>query len=151
MRRSVPIPFRLPPPRARQRGFTLIEIMVVVIILGIMAALIVPKIMNKPEQARVVKAKQDVRALESALDLYKLDNYVYPTTDQGLQALVQKPTQPPVPPHWKAGGYLMRLPKDPWGHPYQYLNPGQHGPIDVYSLGPSGQPGKGEIGNWNLQ
>ncbi|HDK02707.1 MAG TPA: type II secretion system protein GspG, partial [Gammaproteobacteria bacterium] len=138
MKRSVPIPFRLPPPRARQRGFTLIEIMVVVIILGIMAALIVPKIMNKPEQARVVKAKQDVRALESALDLYKLDNYVYPTTDQGLQALVQKPTQPPVPPHWKAGGYLMRLPKDPWGHPYQYLNPGQHGPIDVYSLGPSG-------------
>jgi general secretion pathway protein G len=151
MKRSVPTPFRVPLTRARQRGFTLIEIMVVVIILGIMASLIVPKIMNKPEQARIVKAKQDVRALESALDLYKLDNYAYPTTDQGLQALVQKPTQPPVPPHWKTGGYLMRLPKDPWNHPYQYLNPGQHGPIDVYSLGPSGQPGKGEIGNWNLQ
>ncbi len=138
-------------PRARMRGFTLIEIMVVVIILGILAALIVPRIMDKPEQARIVKAQQDVRALESALQMYKLDNYVYPTTDQGLQALVRKPTQPPIPPHWKAGGYIARLPMDPWGHPYQYLNPGQHGPIDVYSLGPSGQPGKGEIGNWNIQ
>ncbi|MHB1239593.1 MAG: type II secretion system major pseudopilin GspG [Gammaproteobacteria bacterium] len=134
-----------------QSGFTLIEIMVVVVILGILAALIVPRIMDKPEEARVVKAKQDIRALEGALNLYKLDNYVYPTTDQGLQALVTKPTQPPVPPHWKQGGYIERLPKDPWGHPYQYLNPGQHGAIDIYSLGPDGQVSNDDIGNWNLQ
>src|SRR5487761_2080838 len=100
-------------------GFTLIEVMVVVVILGILASIIVPKIMDKPDEARIVKAKQDIRAIQSALEMYKLDNYVYPTTDQGLTALVQKPSTDPVPPHWKQ--YLDRLPIDPWDHPYQYL------------------------------
>lgn len=133
-------------------GFTLIEVMVVVVILGILASIIVPKIMNKPDEARIVKAKQDIRAIQSALEMYKLDNYVYPTTDQGLQALVQKPSTDPVPPHWKQ--YLDRMPIDPWGHPYQYLNPGVHGQIDIWSYGPKGpSSGTGSstvIGNWNL-
>ncbi len=133
-------------------GFTLIEVMVVVVILGILASIIVPKIMNKPDEARIVKAKQDIRAIQSALEMYKLDNYAYPTTDQGLQALVQKPSTDPVPPHWKQ--YLDRMPIDPWGHPYQYLNPGVHGQIDIWSYGPKG-PSSGTssstvIGNWNL-
>ncbi len=138
----------------RAAGFTLIEIMVVVVILGILAAIVVPRIMDRPEQARVIKAKQDIRVLQSALDLYKLDNYRYPSTDQGLEALVQKPTTIPEPPHWKEGGYIDRLPKDPWGQLYQYLSPGQHGPVDIYSLGANGQLGGGGgdvvIGNWNL-
>jgi general secretion pathway protein G len=139
----------------RAAGFTLIEIMVVVVILGILAAIVVPRIMDRPEQARIIKAKQDIRVLQSALDLYKLDNYRYPSTDQGLEALVQKPTTIPEPPHWKEGGYIDRLPKDPWGQPYQYLSPGQHGPIDIYSLGANGQLGGSGvdtvIGNWNLE
>ncbi|MDE2273801.1 MAG: type II secretion system major pseudopilin GspG [Gammaproteobacteria bacterium] len=139
--------------RQQSSGFTLIEVMVVVVILGILASIIVPKIMNKPEEARVVKAKQDIRAIQSALEMYKLDNFVYPTTDQGLQALVTKPTTDPVPPHWKQ--YLDRLPIDPWDHPYQYLNPGVHGPIDIWSYGPKGPSGgssdAGAIGNWNLE
>lgn len=134
-------------------GFTLIEVMVVVVILGILASIIVPKIMDKPDEARIVKAKQDIRAVQSALEMYKLDNYVYPTTDQGLQALVQKPSTDPVPPHWKQ--YLDRLPMDPWDHPYQYLNPGVHGPLDIWSYGPNGPSGgtnaTGVIGNWNLE
>lgn len=131
------------------RGFTLIEIMVVVLILGILAAIVVPRVMDRPEQARRVKARQDIRALESALNLYKLDNYQYPTTDQGLEALVHKPTDP-EPPHWKEGGYIDRVPLDPWGHPYQYLSPGEHGAFDLYSLGPDGVPSDDDIGNWNL-
>jgi len=134
-------------------GFTLIEVMVVVVILGILASIIVPKIMDKPDEARIVKAQQDIRAVQSALEMYKLDNYVYPTTDQGLQALVQKPSTDPVPPHWKQ--YLDRLPIDPWDHPYQYLNPGVHGPLDIWSYGPNGPSGgtnaTGVIGNWNLE
>ncbi|MGH8278429.1 MAG: type II secretion system major pseudopilin GspG [Gammaproteobacteria bacterium] len=134
-------------------GFTLIEVMVVVVILGILASIIVPKIMNKPDEARVVKAKQDIRAIQSALEMYKLDNYVYPTTDQGLQALVTKPASDPAPPHWKQ--YLDRLPIDPWEHPYQYLNPGVHGSIDIWSYGPkgpaAGDSDSGVIGNWNLE
>ncbi|MBU6469265.1 MAG: type II secretion system major pseudopilin GspG [Gammaproteobacteria bacterium] len=139
--------------RQQSYGFTLIEVMVVVVILGILASIIVPKIMNKPDEARVVKAKQDIRAIQSALEMYKLDNFVYPTTDQGLQALVTKPTTDPVPPHWKQ--YLDRLPIDPWDYPYQYLNPGVHGPIDIWSYGPKGPSGgssdAGAIGNWNLE
>ena len=99
----------------KSSGFTLIEVMVVVVILGILAALIVPKIMSRPEQARIVKVKQDIMAIQSALDLYKLDNGIYPTTDQGLQALVTEPTTPPVPREWKSDGYLQDLPIDPWG------------------------------------
>jgi len=133
-------------------GFTLIEVMVVVVILGILASIIVPKIMDKPDEARIVKAKQDIRAIQSALEMYKLDNYVYPTTDQGLQALVKKPSTDPVPPHWKQ--YLDRLPIDPWDRPYQYLNPGVHGTVDIWSYGPNGPSGgtnaTGVIGNWNL-
>jgi general secretion pathway protein G len=134
----------------RSAGFTLIEVMVVVVILGILAAILVPRVMDRPEQARITKARQDIRALEAALNLYKLDNYVYPTTDQGLEALVQKPSDP-EPPNWKAGGYLDRLPVDPWQQPYLYLNPGQHGEIDIISTGPDRQPSEDDIGNWNLQ
>ncbi len=136
----------------RNSGFTLIEVMVVVVILGILASIIIPKIMDKPDQARVVKAKQDIQAIQSALEIYRLDNYVYPTTDQGLDALVTKPSSNPPPPHWSQ--YLQRLPIDPWGHPYIYLNPGSHGTVDIWSYGADGQPGgdgiNADIGNWNL-
>ncbi|MCP4696549.1 MAG: type II secretion system major pseudopilin GspG [Gammaproteobacteria bacterium] len=136
-------------------GFTLIEVMVVVVILGILAAVVVPRIMGRPDEARITKAKQDIRALESALKLYKLDNYVYPTTDQGLEALTAKPATAPEPRQWKAGGYLDRLPKDPWGRPYYYLSPGIHSEIDIFSYGVDGQPeGEGinaDIGNWLLE
>lgn len=129
-------------------GFTLIEIMVVVVILGILAALIVPKIMSRPEQARMVKVKQDILAIQSALDLYKLDNGTYPTTDQGLQALVTKPAIQPVPRSWKSEGYLQEMPMDPWGQSYQYLNENEK--IRLFSYGAKGKEGNSEIGNWNL-
>ena len=136
----------------RQRGFTLIEIMVVIAILGILAALIVPKIMSRPDEARRVAAKQDIGSIKQALDLYRLDNSRYPTQDQGLQALISKPTTDPVPNNWKEGGYLDKLPTDPWGHPYQYLNPGVHGEIDVFSFGADGKAGgegnDADIGSW---
>jgi general secretion pathway protein G len=135
---------------SRQQGFTLIEVMVVVVILGILAAILVPKVMDRPEQARITKARQDIRALEAALNLYKLDNFVYPSTDQGLEALVEEPSSP-EPPNWKSGGYIDRLPLDPWKQPYQYLSPGANGDIDIYSLGPDQQPSDDDIGNWNLQ
>jgi len=126
--------------------------MVVVVILGILAALIVPKVMSRPDEARIAAAKQDVATLAQALKLYKLDNLAYPTTDQGLQALVAKPAAAPIPVNWKSGGYLERLPKDPWGRDYRYLNPGRHGEIDIYSLGADGEPGgegnDADIGNW---
>jgi general secretion pathway protein G len=135
----------------KQQGFSLIEIMVVVVILGILATLIIPQIIGRPDEARIVKARQDVLAIENALDLYKLDNGFYPTTDQGLAALVTKPSNPPIPQNWRS--YLKRLPTDPWGRPYQYLNPGQHGTVDVYTNGANGQPGgtgvNATIGNWN--
>lgn len=135
--------------RARlSKGFTLIEVMVVVVILGILAAMIVPKIMSRPDQAKIVKAQQDVGAIQSALDLYQLDNGFYPSTDQGLQALVTKPQGDPAPQSWKDGGYLQHLPIDPWGHPYQYLNPGVHGDLDIFSYGPAGKANDKEIGNW---
>ena len=138
--------------RATLRGFTLIEIMVVVVILGILAALIVPKVISRPDEARITAARQDVATLGQALKLYKLDNLAYPTTDQGLQALVVKPAAAPISQNWKPGGYLERLPKDPWGRDYRYLNPWRHGEIDVYSLGADGEPGgegnDADIGNW---
>ncbi|MEA3412630.1 MAG: type II secretion system major pseudopilin GspG [Pseudomonadota bacterium] len=145
---------RIPSPR-RQSGFTLIEIMVVVVILSILAAIVVPRIMDRPDEARIVKAKQDIRAMEAALNLYRLDNYNYPTTEQGLEALISEPTTPPEPPNWKEGGYVDRLPRDPWGNDYQYLSPGENGAIDLYSLGADGQlGGEGtaeDITNWELQ
>lgn len=138
----------------RQRGFTLIEIMVVVVILGVLAALVVPKVMGRPDEARIVAAKQDIQALGQAMKLYRLDNQRYPTTEQGLQALQQKPTAAPIPPNWKTGGYLERLPKDPWGHAYLYLSPGLHGEIDIFSYGADGvsggEGGDADIGSWSL-
>lgn len=135
----------------KNTGFSLIEIMVVVVILGILASIVVPKIISRPDEARVVKAKQDVLSIQNALDLYKLDNGFYPTTDQGLLALVEKPTSNPIPKDWKP--YLKSLPKDPWGRDYLYLNPGQHGEIDIFTEGADGEPGgtgvNAEIGNWN--
>ena len=133
------------------RGFTLIEVMVVVVILSILAAIVVPKIMDRPEQARVTKAKSDIRALEAALNLYRLDNMVYPSTDQGLEALVTEPTDAPEPKNWKDGGYIDRLPMDPWGNPYLYLSPGVHSTIDIYSTGMDLQSEDDDIGNWNLE
>ena len=140
--------------RSQQRGFTLLEVMVVVAILGILAALVVPSIISRPDDARIVAAKQDIASLMQALKLYGLDNQRYPSTEQGLQALVARPTTNPAAPNWKAGGYVERLPKDPWGNPYQYLNPGVRGEIDVFSLGADGAPGgegnNADIGSWNL-
>ena len=138
----------------RNKGVTLIELMVVLVILGVLAAIIAPKIMDRPDEARVIAAKQDIASLVQSLKLYRLDNIRYPSTEQGLQSLVTKPTIDPIPGNWKSGGYVERLPKDPWGNAYLYLNPGRHGEIDVYSLGADGQTG-GEgkdmdIGNWML-
>ncbi len=135
----------------QQKGFSLIEIMVVVVILGILASIVVPKIMSRPDEARKIKAKSDVLAIQNALDLYKLDNGSYPSTDQGLEGLVEKPSTAPIPSNWKQ--YLKSVPKDPWNRDYLYLNPGQHGDIDVFTFGADGQPGgtgvNAEIGNWD--
>ena len=136
------------------RGFTLIEIMVVVIIIGLLAAFIVPKVIGQVDQAKISKAKADIQALEAALTMYRIDNSRFPTTDQGLQALVQKPNDPAVK-NWKPGGYLDRISKDPWGNDYQYAYPGTHGKdYDLFSMGADGQPGgeglDADIGNWNL-
>ena len=138
----------------KTRGFTLIEVMIVVVILGILAAVVIPKILDRPDQARVTAAKADIAVIMQQLKLYRLDNTFYPTTDQGLQALTVKPTGNPMPANWKQGGYLERLPNDPWGRPYQYLNPGINGEIDVFSLGADGQRGgegaNADIGSWAL-
>jgi general secretion pathway protein G len=140
-------------PRAVARGFTLIEIMVVVVIMGILAVFVVPAVLGRTDDARVAAAKQDISTLVQALKLYKLDNQRYPTTEQGLQALVVRPTSGPAANGWKEGGYLDKLPNDPWGHPYQYLSPGIKGEVDVFSYGRDGQPGgsgpDADIGNWD--
>ncbi len=137
-----------------QRGFTLLEVMVVVVILGILAALVVPKIISRPDEARAIAARQDIASLMQALKLYRLDNHRYPTTEQGLQALVTRPGTAPPAPNWKTGGYVERLPKDPWGNPYQYLNPGIHGEVDVFSFAADGAPGgevnDADIGSWAI-
>lgn len=145
---------RLPIRHRRAGGFTLIEVMVVVVILAILAAVIVPKVMSAPEHARVVRAQSDIQSIVSCLNMYNLNNYTYPTTEQGLQGLVSKPSTPPIPPNWEQ--CLTKIPKDPWGQPYKYLYPGTHGePFDVWTDGPPGSDnGTGEnknvIGNWNL-
>jgi general secretion pathway protein G len=153
-RSDLPVHGRTRTSAASSRGFTLIEIMVVVVIMGILAALIVPKLMGRTDDARIIAAKQDIATLMQALKLYKLDNQRYPTTEQGLQALVAKPTSGPAADGWKTGGYLDKLPKDPWGYPYQYLSPGLKGEIDVFSFGADGQPGgtgnDADIGSWEL-
>jgi len=136
----------------RKKGFTLIEIMVVLVIMGVLAALIVPNLMGRPDQARATAARQDVGSVMQALKLYRLDNGEYPSAAQGLRALVEKPTSGKVPANWR--NYLERLPNDPWGKPYQYLNPGTNGEIDVFSLGADGEPGgekaNADIGSWQL-
>jgi len=142
--------------RRRPRGFTLIEIMVVITILGILAALIVPRVVGRTDDARIAAAKQDIASLLQALKLYRLDNGAYPTTEQGLKALLVKPTIEPLPQNWKQGGYLERstTPKDPWGNEYKYLNPGLKGEIDVFSYGRDGAAGgegvDADIGSWQL-
>ena len=144
--KSLPIRLR----RAVQAGFTLIELMVVLVIIGVLAALIVPNVLDRADDARVTAARTDVNNLMQALKLYKLDNQRYPTTEQGLQALVAKPTTGPVPPNWKP--YVEKLPQDPWRNAYQYLNPGVKGEIDVMSFGADGQPGgegkNADVGSW---
>jgi general secretion pathway protein G len=138
------------PARRRARGFTLIELMVVLVIIGVLAALIVPNVLDRADDARVTAARTDVNNLMQALKLYKLDNQRFPTADQGLDALVRKPTTGTVSPNWKP--YLDKLPADPWGRPYQYLNPGVQGEIDVFSFGADGQAGgegkDAEVGSW---
>lgn len=134
----------------RQRGFTLIELMVVLAIIGVLAALVVPNVLNRADDARVTAAKTDVGHLMQALKLYRLDNQNYPTAEQGLNALVVKPTAGPTPLNWKP--YIDKLPNDPWGRPYQYMNPGVKGEVDVLSLGADGQPGgegkNADLGSW---
>ena len=143
--------------RYDNRGFTLIELMVVIIILGILAMYVAPKIMGRPGEARQVKARLDIQNLESALKLYKLDNGFYPTTEQGLQALVEKPETGTVPKKWKRGGYLEKgkVPKDPWGNDFVYLSPGLKGDFDILSYGLDGAPGGEEenkdINNWEIE
>lgn len=137
-----------------QQGFTLIEMMVVIVIMGILASLIVPKIMGRPDEARVIASRQDIASVMQALKLYKLDNQHYPTTEQGLQALVVTPNSAPIPTNWKSSGYLEKLPLDPWGNPYQYLFPGVHGELDVFSFGVDGAAGgegnDADIGSWAI-
>ena len=138
----------------KQSGFTLLEVMVVVVIIGVLASFVVPNLLGNKEKADQQKAITDIVALENALDMYKLDNSVYPTTDQGLDALVSKPSSP-EPRNYRDGGYIKRLPNDPWGNEYQYLSPGDNGTIDIFTLGADGQEGgegvAADIGNWNMQ
>lgn len=139
---------------SKMRGFTLIEVMVVIVIIAVLAALIVPRVMSRPDEARVTAARQDIGAISQALKLYKLDNMRYPTTGQGLQALVKKPAGAPVPENWKGNGYLEKLPKDPWGSQYMYLQPGLHGDVDIMSFGADreagGEGNDADIGSWDL-
>lgn len=135
-----------------RNGFTLIEVMIVIVILGVLAALVVPRIMGRPDEARIVAARQDIATIAQALKLYRLDNRRYPSVEQGLEALVKRPTVEPLPTNWKS--YLERLPRDPWDNPYQYLNPGIYGEVDVLSYGADGKPGgegvDGDVGSWAL-
>jgi general secretion pathway protein G len=138
----------------RSRGFTLIEIMVVVIIIGLLAAVIVPTVISKVDEAKVAKTKADIQALETALTEFRLDNSKYPTSEQGLTSLVTQPTDPSIK-HWRPGGYIQRISKDPWGNDYQYVYPGTHGKeYDLFSYGADGTPGgegiDADIGNWNI-
>lgn len=137
-----------------QKGFTLIEIMVVVVILGILAAVVVPRLLDRPEEARITKAKTDIKGIEQALGMFKLDNGFFPTTEQGFEALVEQPTVGRIPTRYQEGGYLKKVPVDPWGNPYVYLSPGIHDSYDIISYGSDGQPGgegnNADINSWEL-
>ncbi|MGC1497773.1 MAG: type II secretion system major pseudopilin GspG [Sulfitobacter sp.] len=139
-------------PAQRDAGFSLLELMVVVVILSILALVIVPRVIDRPDQARAARAQSDIAAISSAIQLYRLDNFRYPTTDQGLSALVNKPATDPQPKNWATNGYMERLPTDPWGQPYQYLEPGVHGDFDIFSYGADGVSGgtgaDTDIGSW---
>ncbi len=139
----------------KSAGFSLIELIAVVAILGILAAVVAPKIFNRPAEARIKRAATDIRNIEASLEMYKLDNFNFPTTDQGLLALVEQPTGSPEAPNWSEGGYLRSMPKDPWGRDYLYLSPGENSEIDIYTLGADGQVGgegeQGDIGNWTIK
>lgn len=136
----------------RQQGFTLLEIMVVIVILGLLVAVVAPNVLQNQDRAMVEKARADIAVLEQSLDMYKLDNHVYPTTDQGLMALVKRPETDPSPKNYRSNGYIKRLPEDPWGNPYNYIQPGEHGPYDLYSTGADGEEGGEELArdivNW---
>jgi general secretion pathway protein G len=135
-----------------QRGFSLVEILVVLVIMGLLISVVAPTVLNRADDARIQKAYADFKSIETALKIYRLDNYVYPTTEQGLEALVEPSSLDPEPRNFKSGGYLQEVPFDPWGRPYLYLSPGENGEIDIYSLGADGVSGgegqNGDIGNW---
>ncbi len=139
---------------ADSKGFTLIEVMVVVVILGILAAIVVPKLTGRTDEARIIKAEVDIRNIEAAIELFQLDNGFYPSTGQGIEALVEMPSVGKTPRNWKKGGYLKKVPKDPWGTLYLYLSPGGHGAFDIYSLGADAEAGgegkNADIGNWQM-
>ena len=137
--------------RAPQSGFTLIEVMVVLVIIGIMASFVAPQILGNQEEAQLKKTAVDIQSLESAVERYKLSTNMFPTTEQGLQALVSEPDIDPIPRNYPADGFIKRLPQDPWGNDYQLISPGELGRIDIFSFGPDGEPGtEDDIGNWNM-
>jgi len=135
--------------KTRAAGFTLLEVMVVVVIIAIMAAAIGPKLLGNIEKASISRASTDIKSISSQLELYKAENYQYPSTDQGLEALVTKPSGDPTPKNWRQ--YLNKTPMDPWENPYKYLSPGSHGDFDIYSFGPDGVQGEDDIGNWTIE
>jgi len=139
-------------PRAQQRGFSLVEILVVLVIMGLLISIVAPTVLNQADDARIKKAEADFKAIETALKIYRLDNFVYPTTEQGLEALVSASPLDPQPRNFKDGGYLSDVPLDPWGRPYLYLSPGDNGEVDIYSFGADGLPGgegqNADVGNW---
>lgn len=141
--------------QTRDAGFSLLELMVVVVILSVLALVIVPRVIDRPDQARVVRARTDITSIASAVKFYRLDNLRYPTTDQGLAVLVSPPSVAPLAPNWATGGYMDRMPRDPWGQPYHYLSPGVHGDFDIFSYGANGQAGgegaDADIGSWDLE
>jgi len=127
--------------RVKSRGFTLIELMVVVVIIGLLAAVVVPRVVGRGEEAKIAAARLQIKEIEAALDLYRLDNGFYPTTEQGLKALVERPTTEPLPRNWREGGYMKKVPVDPWGNPFVYRSPGDHGEYDLFSMGADGREG----------
>ncbi len=134
--------------KRKHQGFTLLEVMVVVVIIAIMAAAIGPSLLGNIEKASISRAGTDIKSIESMLELYKAENYAYPTTDQGLEALVSKPSGDPAPKNWRQ--YMKKTPIDPWKNPYKYLSPGSHGDVDIYSFGPDGIQSEDDVGSWNL-